>query len=590
MKKILLSAVALLTTMTVNAQEVGQILTEDLVSRIGLTTDKNDEGKSIKNDVAAGTVFCETENVTMSAAFDDSYSPENAASPKIDDANYGTIKIGDLTIDATQATQGNSNPKDEAGSNPAAASTVPVGPAAVFQFDVKKDGYLYVFHKATSNKNYMVYENKAPMGYIFTMSTDGTKALPKVFGYELKGEGEYNYLPDGTEVKMPEKILLGDDAEDVKQNGLSVIKFPVFAGCSYWVNATGSKITSCGFYFDETGDATITIENGVSEALILLDKGQIPGAAPAPVEEKVYSVIGTLVGGWDVENDVDMTVVNGVYSATIDNIAAGSYEWKIRQDHAWTINWGDAGDGTGVQDGPNFIAELPEGASITITFNPATAEIHTYVVGGAIEPEPVGPAIVGEIDWTQQEAFNNWCSGENGSTAVVGAEGLEINVPSAGDNYWNPQTVVLNIEGEKVADNPDAPAILAEDGQYQVVIVAKHPAGHLQVNLGTWDDGVSLQKDFDVEEAADFHEIVVDFSEGWPADCFSNVHVLWQSGALPGLSVLKSIQIIDLNATAIKTVKAGKKFEGAIYNLAGQKVNASYKGVVIKDGKKYIQK
>ena len=210
--------------------------------------------------------------------------------------------------------------------------------------------------------------------------------------------------------------------------------------------------------------------------------------------------------------------------------------------------------------------------------------------GGEGEGGEGGSAIVGEIDWTQQEAFNNWCSGENGSTAVVGAEGLEINVPAAGENYWNPQTVVLNIEGEKVADNPDAPAILAEDGQYQVVIVAKHPAGHLQVNLGTWDDGVSLQKDFDVEEAADFHEIVVDFSEGWPADCFSNVHVLWQSGALPGLSVLKSIQIIDLNATAIKTVKAAKKFDGAIYNLAGQKVNASYKGVVIKDGKKYIQK
>ena len=210
--------------------------------------------------------------------------------------------------------------------------------------------------------------------------------------------------------------------------------------------------------------------------------------------------------------------------------------------------------------------------------------------GGEGEGGEGGSAIVGEIDWSKEEAFNNWCSGENGSTAVVGAEGLEINVPSAGENYWNPQTVVLNIPGLPVADNPDAPAVLAEDGQYKVVIVAKHPAGHLQVNLGTWDDGVSLQKDFDVEEAADFHEIVVDFSEGWPADCFSNVHVLWQSGALPGLSVLKSIQIIDLNATAIKTVKAGKKFDGAIYNLAGQKVNASYKGVVIKDGKKYIQK
>ena len=42
-------------------------------------------------------------------------------------------------------------------------------------------------------------------------------------------------------------------------------------------------------------------------------------------------------------------------------------------------------------------------------------------------------------------------------------------------------------------------------------------------------------------------------------------------------------------ATAIQTVKKVAE-NGAIYNLAGQKVNASYKGVVIKDGKKYIQK
>ncbi|MBR2229695.1 MAG: hypothetical protein IJ886_05420, partial [Prevotella sp.] len=176
------------------------------------------------------------------------------------------------------------------------------------------------------------------------------------------------------------------------------------------------------------------------------------GDSTTPVEEeKVYSVIGTLVGNWDV--DTDMELVNGLYTATIEIAEAGSYEYKIRQDHAWTINWGDNGDGTGVQDGPNFKAELPANSSITITFDPATAKIDAFVVGGVIDPgEEGGSAIIGEIDWTQQEAFNNWCSGENGSTAVVGAEGLEINVPSAGENYWNPQTVVLNIEGEKVAD------------------------------------------------------------------------------------------------------------------------------------------
>ncbi len=47
---------------------------------------------------------------------------------------------------------------------------------------------------------------------------------------------------------------------------------------------------------------------------------------------------------------------------------------------------------------------------------------------------------------------------------------------------------------------------------------------------------------------------------------------------------------LDEEATAIKNVKAAKAENGAIYNLAGQKVNAAYKGVVIKDGKKYIQK
>ena len=42
--------------------------------------------------------------------------------------------------------------------------------------------------------------------------------------------------------------------------------------------------------------------------------------------------------------------------------------------------------------------------------------------------------------------------------------------------------------------------------------------------------------------------------------------------------------------TAIQNVKTAAKNNGAIFNLAGQKVNAAYKGVVIKDGKKYIQK
>ena len=574
MKKILLSAAAVFAAMSLNAQEICTFNPDNVMNLDA------DNGSAL----TAGTIIGETESIVATVGADDSYKPQDVAS-----IINGAESKGGL--------QGSTNPKDADGGTPSSTLIQPAS-GAYLQFEAKADGFLYVIHKASSNKAYTVFEEGSAIGYTFA-AFGNKEPLPEVYQFTIEGGGEYNYISetDRTKIDFAEQEWLKvnnpefyeanwvaqDDGTtkwtNVSANGLGVIKFAVAKDCKYIVNANGSKITAGGFVFSK--EDNVLIQSGD----VVIYKGE--GAAE-PVK-KVYSVIGTLVGNWDV--DTDMELVNGVYSATIDIANAGSYEYKIRQDHDWAINWGDNGDGTGVQDGPNFKAELPANSSITITFDPATAKIDAFVVGGVIDPgEEGGSAIIGEIDWTQQEAFNNWCSGENGSTAVVGAEGLEINVPSAGENYWNPQTVVLNIEGEKVADNPDAPAVLAEDGRYQVIIVAKHPAGHLQVNLGTWDDGVSLQKDFDVEEATDFHEIVVDFSEGWPADCYSNVHVLWQSGALPGLSVLKSIQIIDLDATAIKTVKAGKKFEGAIYNLAGQKVNASYKGVVIKDGKKYIQK
>ena len=47
---------------------------------------------------------------------------------------------------------------------------------------------------------------------------------------------------------------------------------------------------------------------------------------------------------------------------------------------------------------------------------------------------------------------------------------------------------------------------------------------------------------------------------------------------------------VESAETAIQGVKAATAKDGVRYNLAGQKVNASYKGVVIMNGKKYFQK
>ena len=49
------------------------------------------------------------------------------------------------------------------------------------------------------------------------------------------------------------------------------------------------------------------------------------------------------------------------------------------------------------------------------------------------------------------------------------------------------------------------------------------------------------------------------------------------------------IEVIK-GATAIQTVKTSRATDGAVYNLAGQKVGNDFKGIVIKNGKKMLQK
>ena len=46
----------------------------------------------------------------------------------------------------------------------------------------------------------------------------------------------------------------------------------------------------------------------------------------------------------------------------------------------------------------------------------------------------------------------------------------------------------------------------------------------------------------------------------------------------------------DEETTGITNVNAAESNDDTLYNLAGQKVNAAYKGIVIKNGKKYLVK
>ena len=57
-----------------------------------------------------------------------------------------------------------------------------------------------------------------------------------------------------------------------------------------------------------------------------------------------------------------------------------------------------------------------------------------------------------------------------------------------------------------------------------------------------------------------------------------------------GNILISSIEITPIDASGIQTIKAVDIKSDVIYNLAGQRVEANFKGVVIKNGKKMIQK
>ena len=558
MKKFLLSAAAVFAAMSLNAQEICTFNPDNVLNLDA------DNGSAL----TAGTIIGETESIIATIGADDSYKPQDVAS-----VINGAESKGGL--------QGSTNPKDADGGTPSSTLIQPAS-GAYLQFEAKADGFLYVIHKASSNKAYTVFEEGSAVGYTF--AAYGNKdPLPEVYQFTIEGGGEYNYLSetDRTKIEFAEQEWLKvnnpefyeanwavqDDGTskwtNVSAGGLGVIKFAVAKDCKYIVNANGSKITAGGFVFSK--EDNVLIQSGD----VVIYKGE--GAAE-PVK-KVYSVIGTLVGNWDV--DTDMELVNGVYSATIDIANAGSYEYKIRQDHDWAINWGDNGDGTGVQDGPNFKAELPANSSITITFDPATAKIDAYVAGGAL-PEPAEPLKIegaeGAMEYAGTWAGNWWNLAEDMNADISAYDYIWIDYDGfEGDIQFG----IFYSEWQKTESWGEV--------WYTDQIILTEAAGVF---------GFPIEKTKVIEKG------VGGVDSEYKGDIYAQHarQVFTQDRGKASKINIKGIYIgseADYNAakeaSAIQGVKAVKA-DGAIYNIAGQKVSASYKGLVIKNGKKFIQK
>ena len=193
-------------------------------------------------------------------------------------------------------------------------------------------------------------------------------------------------------------------------------------------------------------------------------------------------------------------------------------------------------------------------------------------------------AIAYEVDWTEKDAWDGfWYSSDYAAVSVEKGTGLIIDCSSPGTtNYWEPQVPMIFHMGTE-----DAP--IAEGGQYLVKFSFNSPvAGELRLDFGSWDGtGATLAKVFDV--AAGDQEMEIEMLD-YPTEC-TDAFIFYQCGKLPGKHIVKKVEVWDLDAepTGIKDVK-NKVQNNVRYNLAGQQVDANYKGAVIMNGKKYIQK
>ena len=177
--------------------------------------------------------------------------------------------------------------------------------------------------------------------------------------------------------------------------------------------------------------------------------------------------------------------------------------------------------------------------------------------------------------WSQFDASQETA----GSKIESNADGIAIIVASQTGQLWQPQVEVTPLGAFDVY----------QFDHYKIVITAKYPTdGQVQLQLGNWQG--NFQEAFAVTSTGDFQTDEFEFSDPADADHEAS-HMLFQCGDFLGTTILKSIQIWDLDAepTGIKTLN-NKAQNGVRYNLAGQKVDANYKGAVIMNGKKFIQK
>ena len=232
-----------------------------------------------------------------------------------------------------------------------------------------------------------------------------------------------------------------------------------------------------------------------SPALTLNDGEPIGDPRWVPAPAHTYSVVGPLSpAGWDEKSTAgDMTLKDGVYSFKVENVelvAGTPYEYKIVEDHAWTVAYPQNGNATFTVDKSgkydvtftlnasskeyaavpelieeivvvptvamhgNFLGNWADTENFTVADDKKTASIKLTIEAGNYE---FGMRIGSSSNWTSNGvAFSR----ENNSAKIVAGQGnLTLAADAAGDYIftWTYETETLAITFPEAEPEPELP-------------------------------------------------------------------------------------------------------------------------------------
>jgi len=336
-----------------------------------------------------------------------------------------------------------------------------------------------------------------------------------------------------------------------------------------------------------------------------------------------WSVIGTLVGNWDV--DTEMTKgEDGLYKAEFENVAKGNYEFKVRADKLWTTAYPDKNYELNVEK---------DGSNVTVTFDEAKEEVR------AIVSMPVSQNIVWSFtSWSKSTVSaliadaaasktSGWSDVEKKADAEAGAEPTEASkdncfwcvaepnedgelsangevIEELKGLKWNKTyttarslAIAVNYASTSLGDYAGGAYLWLGGGKKKVpcFTIPEVKAGSIitmevESHKPAEGRGVELYSGLDADGLVDAATKIGDTfapttkdTHSWTIENDGDVIVYNTNGC--HIYTIK----IEAGAASINTVKVAAQ-NGVIYNLAGQKVGKDYKGIVIMNGKKFVVK